>query len=97
MKEDDLPGLLRQWQVNPSRSAEFSPGVWRRIEARRRGGSWAGFARGHPAMLTALVAAAIVTGGWSGIEAAQARVEAGRAAIADSYVRSLDPRQLTLP
>lgn len=95
--DDSLPDLLRNWQVNPTRAADFSTGVWRQIEAHRNRQSWAAFARGHPAMLAALILAATVAGGWGGIESARSRVEHQSSAMADAYVRGMDARQMTMP
>lgn len=95
--EDSLQGLLRNWQVNPARAADFPTGVWRQIEARRSRESWAGFARGHPAAIAALILVATVAGGWGGMESARARVEHQSSAMADAYVRGMDARQMTMP
>jgi hypothetical protein len=95
--DDSLPDLLRKWQVHPSRATDFPTGVWRQIESRRSRESWAGFARGHPAMLAALILVATVAGGWGGMESARVRVEHQSSAMADAYVRGMDARQMTMP
>ena len=96
-QNSDLPGLLRQWQVSPVHSTHFTTNVWRRIEARGQRESWAGFAKGHPAMLAALIVVATIAGGWGGMESARSRVEHQSSAMADSYVQGMDARQLTMP
>jgi hypothetical protein len=94
---DRLPELLRTWQINPARAADFSTGVWQQIEKRRNRQSWAAFARSHPAALAALILIATIAGGWSGMESARARVEHQSSAMADTYVQGMDARQMTMP
>ena len=93
-ENDHLTGLLRSWRVEPSRSAGFSTGVWRKIEARRAADSWAGLVYAHPAALALLFLFATLAGGWSGAEFARIRVQTQSAAMADAYVQSLDARQM---
>jgi len=95
--DSDLPGLLQQWQVSPVHSAHFSSDVWRSIDVRRQRESWAGFAKGHPAMLAALIIVATIAGGWGGMESARSRVEHQSSAMADAYVQGMDARQMTMP
>ncbi|HUG12639.1 MAG TPA: hypothetical protein VMM36_16605 [Opitutaceae bacterium] len=94
---DTLKPVLGAWRVSPARSRDFSTGVWRRIEARRNRDSWAAFARGHPAMFAALIVIATASGGWVGAESARSRVAEHSAAMADSYVQSMDARQMEMP
>lgn len=96
-RHDDLQPVLGAWRVSPVRAPDFSIGVWRRIEERRSRDSWAAFARGHPAMFAALILIATVSGGWVGAESARSRVAQHSAAMADSYVQSMDARQMTMP
>jgi len=96
-QKDDLPGLLRLWQVSPAPSSRFSTDVWRQIEATRSGETWPGFARGHAALMAVLMTVAALGGGWGGVQTAQVRVEAGSTAMADAYVQSMDARQMTIP
>jgi hypothetical protein len=95
--DERLPDLLRTWQVNPARAADFSTGVWRQIDARRNHQSWAAFARSHPAALAALILIATIAGGWGGMESARSRVEHQSSAMADAYVQGMDARQMTMP
>ena len=98
IQEDDrLPDLLRTWQVEPSHTPDFSTGVWKCIGSRRSEDSWAGFVRGHPAMLATLMLFATVVGAWGGAEFARARVQNQSAAMADAYVQALDARQMNMP
>jgi len=92
-----LPGVLRAWHVSPAASSHFTTDVWRRIEAKRADQSWAGYAKGHAALLAALVMVAAFAGGWSGSETAQSRVEKQSASMADAYVQSMDARRMTMP
>ena len=96
-ENDQLTGLLHSWQVEPPRSAAFSPGVWRAIEARRAEDSWAGLFRGHPAAVALLFLLATVAGGWGGAQLAHIRVQTQTSAMADAYVQGLDARQMTPP
>jgi hypothetical protein len=94
---EEIPGLLRLWQVSPAPSASFTTDVWRQIEKRRNRQSWAAFARGHPAALAALILIATLAGGWGGMESARTRVEHQSSAMADAYVQGMDARRMTLP
>lgn len=92
--QDPLPSLLSSWRVTPRRDPSFRALVARRIQAAAQPSTWARFARAHAPLVSTLLMAALVAGGWTGMARAEARGEAARTAIATSYVNSLDARMM---
>ena len=95
--QEKLAPLLGEWRMAPGRDPAFRQNVWRRIEAARAGGSWAGFARSHFAAVGGALALAIALGGFAGTAEARARSEADSARMADAYVQGLDARNMRMP
>ena len=89
---DPLPGVLASWRLRPTVNPRFRADVWQRIEAAGRPSNWARFARAHPALVSSILAAAVVVGAVSGRTEARQKTEADRAAVAASYVHQLDAR-----
>ena len=57
---------LQVWRVSPPPDSRFRGEVWRRIDALRGAGSWAGFVRAHAAGLAAAVVLTAGLSGWIG-------------------------------
>ena len=89
---EPLIQTLQVWRVRPPSDPRFRSEVWRRIEALRGTGSWAGFARAHAAGLAAAVVLTAGLSGWIGHTAAQVHVRADRDTLLAGYVASLDAR-----
>lgn len=86
---------LQVWRVSPPPDSRFRGEVWRRIDALRGAGSWAGFVRAHAAGLAAAVVLTAGLSGWIGHTAAQVHVRADRDTLLAGYVASLDARVQT--
>lgn len=86
---DSLRALLRRWQHTPAPAPDFAAGVWSRIEAARRD------ERVVVAFRWALPLAASLAV-FLGVGAARAQTrKAHSERMADYYVRTVDPVQMT--
>jgi hypothetical protein len=83
--------------VAPRSNPGFRTQVWARIEAARRPSTWTSFARAHPAVVSALLVAAILAGAWTGRTEARDHMRADQEAIAATYVHALDARWMRHP
>jgi hypothetical protein len=88
---DPLPALLAAWRVTPNVDPQFRTQVWARIERQARQ-SWPAYVRSHLAPWSFAAALVIVSAGWVGHIAGQARISAQREAMVVSYLVDLDPR-----
>jgi len=90
---DRLAPLLAEWRLRPPPDPDFRHAVWARLQGAARP-SWAGYLRAHLAGWTIAAALAIVAAGWTGHQAAAARLDAEREQMVVSYLGNLDPRVL---
>ena len=88
---DSLSSVLASWRVTPSSDPQFRPAVWTRLEAVTRR-TWAAYVQAHLARWSVVAALGIITAGWAGHAAAQARLEGQREAMIVNYLGDLDPR-----
>lgn len=88
---DPLPPLLATWRVGPKVNPQFRAQVWSRIGSHARQ-SWPAYVRSHLAPWSFAAALVIVSAGWLGHVAGEARISARREAMVVSYLVDLDPR-----
>lgn len=77
----------------PQPDPAFRTQVWARLQRGLRP-TWAGYVRTHLAGWAFAGVLAMAAAGWTGHEAAQARLEAQRERMVVSYLGNLDPRVL---
>lgn len=88
-----LSALLAEWRVAPRPDPAFRTQVWARLSRVARP-TWPSYLRSHLAGWAVAGALAVVAAGWTGHQAAQARLEAQREQMVVSYLGNLDPRVL---
>lgn len=86
-----LTALLADWRVAPRPDPAFRTQVWARLHRNART-TWAAYVRTHLAGWALAGTLAVVAAGWTGHQAAQARLEAQREKMVVSYLGNLDPR-----
>lgn len=91
--QDPLSDALQHWRVHPPRNRNFRNVVWQRIDRESRN-SWSNYIRHHLVGWSVTAMMAVAAAGWGGHAMAQARLEADRNAMVDSYLSGLDPRVL---
>jgi hypothetical protein len=94
---ESLDETLIGWRIKPAVDPNFRPAVTARLAALRRERDWPSYLRAHSAVWTLAAVLALGAAAWTGHRAAQARNEANRDQLADSYVRRLDPRAMNEP
>lgn len=89
---DSLTNALRTWRVAPPTTPDFRATVWHRIEQGRRAADWWIFLRARVGVLSLAAVVTVGVSGWTGHAVARTQVQIDRAALANTYVASLDAR-----
>lgn len=87
---------LSAWRLAPRRDPGFRAAVRARLAA-PGGLTWPGYLRLHAVTVAAACGLALIVGSWLGQKQAGERAAADRAQLAESYVRALDARTMSLP
>ena len=93
-KRDPLSETLAGWQIQPAADPNFRPAVMARLGQIRPPRDWPSYVRTHTALWATAAIMILAAAAWTGHAAGQARNQADRSELADTYVRRLDPRAM---